>query len=111
MKVAITKSKLLIKVLPFFLWMSITCAAPTRVSHGTNDAFSTGSHAQKPPKLNASYAHAAPINIPVPKVITPKNDQLRAGVVHSFNRLVIIPAIANANGIKVAANPRNSTGG
>ena len=32
----------------------IRCPAPTRVSHGTKDAFSTGSQAQNPPKLKAS---------------------------------------------------------
>src|SRR5688572_26525734 len=111
MKVAIVKRKLLSNVLPFLRFIIITCPTPTKVNQGTNDAFSTGSHAQKPPKLNASYAHAAPIRIPVPKAMIPKKDHGIATAVHSFTFPDINPAIANANGISVDANPRNNTGG
>ena len=39
-------------------------APATRVSQGTKEEFSTGSHAQKPPKLNASYAKHRPSKYP-----------------------------------------------
>ena len=42
------------------------------ISQGTSEAFSTGSHAQYPPKVKLSYAQAAPIIIPTPK-IAPEN--------------------------------------
>src|SRR5215216_865664 len=35
------------------------------VSHGRNDAFSTGSHAQKPPQPRTSYDHQAPSTMPI----------------------------------------------
>ena len=47
------------------------CAAATKIIQGTREEFSTGSHAQKPPKDSDSYAQAPPINIPVPKTIIP----------------------------------------
>ncbi|CAI8172701.1 MAG: Uncharacterised protein [Cryomorphaceae bacterium] len=39
---------------PLFLWTNSKCAPAAMVSHGTKEVFSTGSQAQKPPKLNAS---------------------------------------------------------
>ncbi len=36
------------------LLISIRWPAPTKVIHGTSEAFSTGSQAQKPPKLSDS---------------------------------------------------------
>jgi hypothetical protein len=54
------------------LFTNIKWPAPTKVSQGTKEAFSTGSHAQNPPKLNASYAHAPPIRMPVPRIMIPK---------------------------------------
>ena len=38
----------------FFFTMNMRCAAATSVIQGTSEAFSTGSQAQKPPKLSAS---------------------------------------------------------
>ena len=89
----------------------MACAAPTNVSHGTSDAFSTGSQAQKPPKLNDSYAQAAPIKIPVPNIMTPKKVHGIAGFNHSVYCFFINPAMAKAKGIKVEANPKNKMGG
>src|ERR1700748_2357353 len=43
------------KECPEFLNTISTCSPATSVSHGKTDAFSTGSHAQKPPKFNDSY--------------------------------------------------------
>ena len=40
--------------LPVVFVINMRWAAPTSIIHGTRDAFSTGSHAQNPPKLNAS---------------------------------------------------------
>src|SRR5579885_834394 len=84
---------------------------PTNVSQGISDAFSTGSQAQNPPKLNDSYAHAPPINIPVPKIIIPKNVQGKASSCHSPYFFFHKPAIAYANGTMVEAKPRNNVGG
>ncbi len=39
-----------------FFWTTIACRPATAKSHGTRDAFSTGSHAHQPPKLSVSYA-------------------------------------------------------
>ena|ERR1035437_2778588 len=91
--------------------ISITWAAPTNVNHGTKDAFSTGSQAQKPPKLKASYAHAPPIKTPVPKTITPKNAHGSAGLIHSLNFFFHNPAMAYAKGTTVNAKPKNKVGG
>src|ERR1035437_1644878 len=96
---------------PLFLWIIITCPAPTYASHGTSDAFSTGSHAQNPPKESASYAQAPPMRTPVPSTMMPKNVQGRAGRCHSVYFFFHSPAIANANGTTVDANPRKSVGG
>ena len=68
-------------------------------------------HAQNPPKLKASYAHAAPIRIPVPKAMIPKNVHGNAGLDHSRTFPVMSPPTANANGMSVEAKPRNNTGG
>jgi hypothetical protein len=48
-KKKVAKSELSLRLL-----MSIRWPVPTSVSQGTSEAFSTGSHAQKPPKLSAS---------------------------------------------------------
>src|SRR5690606_37530657 len=93
------------------LLISIKWPAPTKVSQGTNEAFSTGSHAQKPPKLRASYAQAPPIRMPRPKMPIPKKVHGRAGSIHSFTRLVQRPAMAKANGTNVEAKPRKRVGG
>ena len=63
---------------PLFFCTSSKCAPAAIVSQGTREVFSTGSHAQKPPKLNASYAQAPPIRMPTPRMPTEKKLQIRA---------------------------------
>src|SRR5688572_8952393 len=96
---------------PLFLWIIITCAAPKKVSQGTSDAFSTGSHAQNPPKESASYAQAPPIRMPVPSTMMPKKDQVKAERCHSLYFFVHRPAMANAKGTTVEAKPKKRVGG
>ena len=64
-----------------FRLMSNRCAAATRTIHGTSDEFSTGSQAQNPPKLNASYAQAPPIKMPAPSMPTAKKAQGNTGLI------------------------------
>ena len=93
------------------LFTSMRWPAATSVIHGTSEAFSTGSHAQKPPKLRASYAHAPPMRIPVPSTITPKKVHGSASFIHSVRSWRHRPAMAYAKGTSVAAKPRKSVGG
>ena len=86
-------------------------APATRVSQGTKEEFSTGSHAQNPPKLNASYAQAPPIKIPVPRMPMPKMDQRSAGFIHERSERSASPANAYANGMDVEAKPKKRVGG
>src|SRR6266542_2880013 len=66
-----------ISVMPMFVLMrppvlrcvSIVCTAPTVTSHGSKLAFSTGSHAQKPPQPSVSYAQKPPSMTPKPSTI------------------------------------------
>ena len=37
-----------------FFWTTIAWSPATAKSHGTSEAFSTGSHAHQPPKLSVS---------------------------------------------------------
>ena len=53
-KVISVRPKALNREVSLRLFTSIRWPAPTRVSQGTSEAFSTGSQAQKPPKLSAS---------------------------------------------------------
>src|SRR5690606_739148 len=44
-------------------WTMTECRNAVAVSHGMNDAFSTGSHPQYPPHPSTSYAHHIPATI------------------------------------------------
>ena len=87
------------------------CMPAAKISHGTKDAFSTGSHAQKPPKLKASYAHAPPIKMPVPKIMSANKLQGKTGFTQSVKLRTHKDAIAKAAGMVQAANPKNKVGG
>ena len=71
-----------------FRLMSSKCAAATSTIHGTRDEFSTGSQAQNPPKLRASYAQAPPIKMPAPKMPTAKNAQGNTGLIQLVKSLL-----------------------
>ena len=81
------------------------------VIHGTSEEFSTGSHAQKPPKPSASYAQAPPMRMPVPKIMITKKLHGMAGAIQPLKSLRTSPPMAYANGTKVLAKPKNSVGG
>src|ERR1043166_8913335 len=50
--------------IPRFSWIMIECRNAVPVSHGRNDAFSTGSHAQYPLHPSSMYAQFPPRMIP-----------------------------------------------
>ena len=54
MKVMSVSRKVVKSEVSLRLFTSMRCPAATSVIHGTKEAFSTGSHAQKPPKLSDS---------------------------------------------------------
>ncbi|MNX64527.1 hypothetical protein D3C86_955550 [compost metagenome] len=82
------------KAWPVFLKAIITCTPAIKVNQGMIEAFSTGSHAQKPPKFSASYAQKEPMIIPVPNIITANNAHGIAGLTHSLYRFCHNPATA-----------------
>src|SRR5438045_8258095 len=51
--------------MPRFSCTMIECRNAVLTSHGSSDAFSTGSHAQYPPHPSSTYAHHIPSTIPV----------------------------------------------
>src|ERR1700731_3650294 len=50
--------------MPRFSCIITECKKAVPVSHGINDAFSTGSHPQYPPQPSTEYAQCAPRKIP-----------------------------------------------
>src|SRR6476646_893334 len=54
------------------------------VSHGRNDAFSTGSHAQYPPQPSTSYDHHMPAMMAADKSPHDATVQLRVSRIQSF---------------------------
>ena len=79
--------------------------------HGTNEEFSTGSHAQYPPNESASYAQKLPIKMPMPKIPPENNDHFKPDLSHALSSLDQSPAMAYAKGTTVEANPKNNVGG
>src|SRR5437870_10476139 len=51
--------------MPFFSWTMTECRNAVPISQGIIEAFSTGSHAQKPPQPSSWYAHLPPSMIPI----------------------------------------------
>ena len=64
------------------------CIPATNNIQGRIEAFSTGSHAQKPPKLKASYAQAPPINTPNPSIPPPSKDQFNVDLIQILSLFV-----------------------
>src|SRR5678815_1879082 len=80
------------------------------VSHGRNDAFSTGSHAQYPPQPSTSYDHHIPAMIAAERNPHEASIHRRDSTAHSldvasFDR---IAPMANANGTDIPTYPRYS---
>src|SRR5688500_19313668 len=51
--------------IPRFSCTMIECRKAVFTSHGSSDAFSTGSHAQYPPQPTSTYAHHIPSTMPM----------------------------------------------
>ena len=92
-----------LRSMPRFSWIMIECKNAVPVSHGSNEAFSTGSHIHTPPHPSSTYAHHMPSTIPIVKKNHDTNAHLRTAPNHSASsRRVINAAIAKANGTVVA---------
>src|SRR6185503_34946 len=86
--------------IPRFSCTMIECRNAVFTSHGSSDAFSTGSHAQYPPHPNSTYAHHMPSTMPtVLKNHARSAHRLTAASHSASRRLVKSAAIAKAKGI------------
>src|SRR5881394_4323841 len=83
--------------IPRFSCTMIECRNAVFTSHGSSDAFSTGSHAQYPPHPSSTYAHHMPSTMPTVRKNQESNDHRLTTASHSASsRRVINAAIANA---------------
>src|ERR1041385_5972275 len=64
-KVVETRTTFHTFIMPFFSCIITECKNAVAVIQGSNDAFSTASHAQYPPHPSTEYAQPAPSKIPV----------------------------------------------
>src|SRR5712692_9163294 len=88
--------------MPRFSWIITECRNAVIVSHGRNEAFSTGSHAQYPPHPSSTYAHHIPRQIPIDRNNQESSVHLRIATSQSASRRFDNNAdIANANGIVI----------
>src|SRR6476659_4302605 len=91
-----------LRSMPRFSCTMIECRNAVLTSHGSNDAFSTGSHAQYPPHPSSTYAHHMPSTMPTVLKNQASNAHRLTAANHSASsRRVSSAAIANANGIDV----------
>src|SRR5256714_7092913 len=91
-----------LRSIPRFSCTMIECRKAVFTSHGSSDAFSTGSHAQYPPQPSSTYAHHMPSTIPTVLKNHASNAQRLTAASHSASsRRVRNAAIANGNGIDV----------
>ncbi len=76
-------------------------------SHGRSEAFSTGSHAQKPPHPSTWYDHHAPSTIPIVRNVHTNRVHLRVSPCQSSStRPVTRDATAKAKGRVKPTRPR-----
>src|SRR5215210_46897 len=93
--------------MPRFSCTMIECRYAVPVSHGRNDEFSTGSHAQYPPHPSSTYAHHLPSTMPTVRKNHDSSAHRRTAPSHAASRLRVTSApTANANGTVVATRPR-----
>src|SRR6266550_1054765 len=93
--------------IPRFSCTMIECRNAVLTSHGSSDAFSTGSQAQYPPHPSSTYAHHMPSTIPTVLKNHANNAHRLTAASHSASSLrVSSAAMANANGIDVPTYPR-----
>src|SRR3954469_16467812 len=91
-----------LRSMPRFSWTMIECRNAVLTSHGSSDAFSTGSHAQYPPQPSSTYAHHIPSTMPTVLKNHANSAHRRTAASHSASRRrVSNAAIANAKGIDV----------
>jgi hypothetical protein len=87
-------------------WVITECMYAVSVHQGRHAAFSTGSHAQKPPQPSSSYAQSMPRMLPMERNIHAKSTQRRVATTHSSpRRPVMRAATAKANGTAHPVNP------
>ena len=76
-------------------------------SHGMNEAFSTGSQAQKPPQPSTWYDQSAPRRMPTVRQVQANSVQPRVSRCQaSSSRPVTSEAMAKAKGRVKPTNPR-----
>ena len=76
-------------------------------SHGSSDAFSTGSQAQNPPQPSTWYDHQAPSTMPTVRNVQANSVQRRVSPCQSSSsRPVISEATAKAKGRVNPTSPR-----
>src|SRR5690349_13663683 len=88
--------------IPRFSWIITECRNAVIVSHGKNDAFSTGSHAQYPPHPSSTYAHHMPRQMPIERNSHESSVHLRIATSQSASsRFESSAATAKANGMVI----------
>src|SRR5947207_2191854 len=111
-KAATTRVTFHFRSMPRFSCTMIECRNAVFTSHGSSDAFSTGSHAQYPPHPSSTYAHHMPSTMPtVLKNQASSAHRLTAASQSASRRRVNNAAIANAKGMEVPTYPRYRLGG
>src|SRR5215210_5605267 len=71
-----------LRSMPRFSCTIIECRNAVLTSHGSSDAFSTGSHAQYPPQPSSTYAHHIPSVIPIERKSHDRSVHFRMAWIH-----------------------------
>src|SRR5207244_1123060 len=88
--------------IPRFSWIITEWRNAVIVSQGRSDAFSTGSHAQKPPHPSSTYAHHMPRQIPIERNSHESSVHFRMATSQSVSSFFDSnAAIAKANGMVI----------
>ena len=106
-KVRITRDMFHTFSMPRFSWIITECRNAVAVSHGSSDAFSTGSQNQYPPHPSSSYAHRIPKTIPFARKNQLRRVQRRVTTIQRVSRRPFRrAAMAKAKGMEKAVKPR-----
>src|SRR3954467_9917972 len=98
--------------IPRFSWIISEWMNAVPVSHGSSDAFSTGSQAQEPPQPSSEYDQRAPRMIPTPRKNQAASAKRRVAEIHSAStRRTTSAPTANAKGTANSVYPEYSIGG
>src|ERR1700704_3100010 len=91
-----------LRSIPRFSCTMIECRNAVFTSHGSSEAFSTGSHAQYPPQPSSTYAHHIPMSSPIDRNSHDTSVHLRIATSQSTSSFFeSSAATANANGIVI----------